>query len=269
MWPGLRLFISGGVALSSYRALLEAELGPTVGFVETYGASEGFFSYQDDPTNPAMRLALDRDVFFEFVPFEALDTPAAPRLTVGEVEVGVRYVPFVTTRSGLWAYGVGDVLRFTEVGAHPRIVVAGRTREVLDRYGEAVHAEEARAALEAACTGAGVHALDFHVTSLQTAATPRHRWLVELSASPANGHRFVQTLDAHLRGLNRHYAIRRESSAFLLPEVVILPVGTFRQWLAATRTRLGVQTKVPRLSEDGKAAQALLALAGDAATSLL
>jgi hypothetical protein len=268
VWPNLRLFVSGGVALSSYRPLLREEIGGGVDFVETYGASEGFFAYQDRLADPAMRLVVDRDVFFEFVPFDALGTPDPPRLTVDQVRTGVRYVPYVSTRSGLWAYGVGDVIRFTEVTPHPKIVVAGRTREVLDRYGEAVHVEEARAALEAACRATGVHALDFHVASMHEGAIPHHRWLVELSRTPADGARFVQTLDAHLRGVNRHYTIRRDAGAFRLPEVVVLPEGTFRRWLAATRARVGAQTKVPRLREDGATAEALLAVAGDAATPL-
>jgi len=233
-----------------------------------YGASEGFFSYQDKLGDPAMRLVIDRDLFFEFVPFDSYGTAQPPRLSIEEVQVGVRYVPYVSTRSGLWAYGVGDVIRFTEVTPHPKILVVGRTREVLDRYGEAVHVEEARAALETACRATGVHALDFHVASVQESTIPHHRWLVELSELPADRARFVQALDAHLRSVNRHYAIRRDAGAFRVPEIIALPEGTFRRWLVSTRGRVGAQTKVPRLREDGAAAKDILALADDSATAL-
>lgn len=263
VWPNLQVFVSGGVALSSYRAPLADEIGRAVDFVETYGASEGFFSYQDDLADPAMRLDVRNGVFFEFVPFERLGEPDPPRFSIGEVEVGVRYAPFVSTLSGLWAYGVGDVVRFTHLDP-PRLLIVGRTREVLDRYGEAVHGEEARAAFEAACAATGARGADFHVSPVVRGGVPGHRWLCEFAAAPDDAGRFADVLDRHLVAINRHYAIRREAGAFRPPEVVALPEGHFLRWMQATRSRVGAQSKVPRLRDDGEVADALLALLGGA-----
>ena len=59
VWPNLQLFIAGGVPLRSYRDLLEAKIGKDIDFIETYGASEGFFSFQDELDDPAMLLHLE------------------------------------------------------------------------------------------------------------------------------------------------------------------------------------------------------------------
>ncbi|WP_243664968.1 GH3 family domain-containing protein, partial [Rhodothermus marinus] len=151
VWPNLQVFISGGVALSSYRTLLEELIGePAPDFVETYGASEGFFAFQSTLDDPAMLLHLDNGIFYEFVPLEARHRPDPPRHTIATVEPGVRYALYVTTCSGLWSYAMRDVVRFTQTDP-PRLVVAGRTGEMLDLYGEAVFGDEARAALEEAC----------------------------------------------------------------------------------------------------------------------
>ena len=135
LWPGLRMFVSGGVPLRSYRTFLEETIGlPHLDFAESYGASEGFFSFQNGE-DPAMLLHLNNGVFFEFVRMDEMDQPDPRRYVIGEVETGVRYALFVTTCSGLWSYGIGDVVRFTETAPY-RILVAGRTNEMIDLYGE-------------------------------------------------------------------------------------------------------------------------------------
>src|SRR5690606_9237380 len=134
VWPNLQVFISGGVALSSYRDLLAETIGkPDLHFIETYGASEGFFSFQDRVDDPSMLVHLDNGIFYEFIRMDDLHDPSPRRLTIEQVEPDVRYALFVTTCSGFWSYGVGDVVRFTSVHPH-RIVVAGRTIEMIDKY---------------------------------------------------------------------------------------------------------------------------------------
>lgn len=262
VWPNLQVFISGGVALSSYRALLEETIGlPHLQFIETYGASEGFFSFQNLVDDPAMLLHLKNGVFFEFIRMDEIGTSNPRRYTIGEVETGVRYGLFVTTCSGLWAYGVGDVIRFTSTNPY-KIVVAGRTSEMLDKYGEAVFGEEARAALHAACERTGARVRDFHVAPrpVELNRLPSHQWLIEFEQKPPSMEVFAEAIDEHLIGVNRHYQIRREARAFDAPEIVALPAGAFYAWLKATKDRVSGQTKVPRMSEERSIADGVLAL---------
>ena len=262
VWPNLQVFISGGVALSSYRDLLRETIGdPEPDFLETYGASEGFFSFQDRLDDPSMLLHLDNGVFYEFVRMDEIAEENPRRYTIGEVEEDVRYGLYVTTCSGLWSYGVGDVVRFTSTDPH-RILVAGRTSEMIDKYGEAVFGEEVRAALQFACDRTGARVRDFHVAPrpAELNLLPSHQWLVEFDQKPSGSELFAEAIDEYLSGVNRHYQIRREAGAFDRPEIVDLPSGTFYAWLKATKGRVSGQTKVPRMSEERAVAEGVLSL---------
>jgi hypothetical protein len=264
VWPNLRLFISGGVALSSYREMLADLIGlpDQMHFLETYGASEGFFALQDDLGDPAMLVHAGNGVFYEFVPVDDYGASDPTRLTLGEVETGQRYALHVSTCSGLWAYDVGDVVRFTQTDP-PRIKVAGRTSSMLDGYGEAVFAEEAREALRRACREAGGAVRDFHVAPVESGDLPAHQWLVEFEQAPTDRDHFAGVIDRYLQDVNRHYQIRRDARAFGPPEIEALPEGTFRRWLDATNERVSAQTKVPRLSEARTVADHILRIVGN------
>jgi hypothetical protein len=147
-----------------------------------------------------------------------LRTRILRRLHIGEVEPDVRYALYVSTCSGLWAYGVGDVLRFSSTSPH-RIFVAGRTSEMVDRFGEAVFGEEARAALRAACELTGARVRDFHIApSLpQQDVLAAHEWLIEFETPPGDLESSPMSIDEHLQRVNRHYQIRREARSFDLP----------------------------------------------------
>lgn len=255
VWPNLRLFISGGVALEAYREALPADVGPGVRYLETYGASEGFFSYQKNLDDPAMHLDVRAGIVVEFLP----ESGSGPRISLEDVQVGVRYIPVVTSCSGLWAYPVGDVLTFTSVRPY-RLRVVGRTAEVLDRYGEAVYAADVEAALAEACRVAGGHLANYHVSSRFNTLLQRpvHAWYVAFVDLPPSPSAWIAAADATLRARNRHYAIRRDSGAMLHPELHPVPAEAFVRALNALRSRVGMQTKVPRLQETATFAEALL-----------
>ena len=261
VWPHFHLYISGAVALSSYQSVIEEIVGnPRLDFLETYGASEGFFSYQDDIQDPSMLLHLDNGVFFEFVRMDELGSPTARRYTIANVETNVRYAPYLTTCSGLYAYKLGDVVRFTNTAPH-KIVVAGRTAEMLDGYGEAVSGEDARLAIEAACAQTNAQLKDYHIAPrlIMPGRLPAHEWFVEFEREPKSPDKFTRVLDEKLSTINRHYYIRREANALDPPELIKLPAGTFAAWLNATREIVSGQTKVPRMREDRTIADRLSA----------
>jgi hypothetical protein len=215
-----------------------------------------------------MLLHLDNGLFYEFVPLDELGDADARRCTIADVEPGVRYALYVTSCSGLWSYGVGDVVRFTQTFPH-KIEVAGRTSEMIDKYGEALFSEEARQGLRAACEATGARFTDFHVAPYAEGRTPGHQWLVEFKTRPDALDAFARTIDDYLQDVNRHYQIRREARAFAAPRVTALPEGTFYDWMKKTRGSVSGQSKVPRLSETRDVADAVLDVAGrQAATAM-
>ena len=261
VWPNLQVFISGGVALRSYRDLLRTQIGGDIDFIETYGASEGFFSFQNDLSDPSMLLHLDNGLFFEFVRMDEIRDDNPRRYTVADVETGVRYALYITSCSGLWSYSVGDVIRFTQT-APPKITVAGRTSEMIDKYGEAVFGDEARAALRHACDATGAHVKDYHVSPRAESSgshdRPGHEWLVEFTHPPDDVEAFADEIDRYLQDVNRHYQIRRNADAFAAPTICSLPRGAFYTWLQESRDNISGQTKVPRMSEDRSVADGVL-----------
>ena len=261
VWPNLQVLISGGVALRSYRDLIEEKIGHDIDFMETYGASEGFFSFQDELDDPSMLLHLDNGVFYEFVPLDERGDDDPTRHTIADVEPGVRYSLHVTSCSGLWAYEVGDVIRFTQTVPH-KITVAGRTSDMIDEYGEAIYGDEVRAALKSACEATGAHVTDYHVAPRRSTngEQPGHEWLIEFEQAPTDLDAFERALDDHLQEVNRHYCIRREGDALDGPHVSALPEGAFYDWLQASKDEISGQTKVPRMSDNRDVADGVLAV---------
>jgi hypothetical protein len=257
VWPRLQVFFSGGVALRSYRSILEGYLGEDVDFIESYSASEGFFAFQDDVNDPDLLLHVDSGVFYEFVRLGDLDQDRPRRYTVADVEVGVDYALFVSTCSGLWGYGVGDVVRFTSTSP-PRLRVVGRTVAILDEYGEALHADEIEQALATANRVTRAQCLHYHITYAPlTGPTPQHEWLLEFKIQPEDRDAFAAVCDRYLQEHNRHYRIRREPGVLAAPALTVLPAGSCLAYLRRTRKRLGAQTKLLPLSPQRDVADGL------------
>lgn len=262
LWPNLRVFFSSGVPLSSYRNLLDRYLDKSgVHYLELYTASEGFFAFQDRLGADDMLLHLDSGVYYEFVPCEDLGVPSPTRLALADVECGRRYALYVTTCAGLFAYAMRDLVEFTSTSPH-RIRVVGRTTEMLDNYGEALFADEAREALGIASSLHGANVAHCHVSAVEpddSDKLPRHEWLIEFVNEPDDCEAFRNTLDALICTANRHYEIRRQARSLHQLRMVALPRGTFDRWLRRARKSVGAQTKVPFMSPNRTIASEILA----------
>ena len=238
LWPNLCLLVCGGVKLANYRPHLEKLLNkPDVDFIETYGASEGYFAFTDDLQRDDMKLVTYNDIFYEFIP-EPLPDPDSMSIQetvpLWDVKPNTPYAIIVTTNSGLWRYALNDIVSFTQTDP-PRINVMGRVSEMLDDYGEALYAYEAEQALDEA-----VAALEIDIGTFTVAASlqdqhsvPRHFWFVQ-TTDPTHRDtldRLAKKLDERLVEQNRHYAIRRESEALGLPVVYSIDQQQINLWL--------------------------------------
>ena len=69
VYPDLELLVHGGVAWAPYRERFAALLdGTRAETREVYPASEGFFGVADAAAGGGLRLLLDNEIFYEFVP---------------------------------------------------------------------------------------------------------------------------------------------------------------------------------------------------------
>ena len=137
VWPNLELFMHGGVNFAPYKqAFQELIPDPSMNYVETYNASEGFFGIQDEVGSSEMLLMLDYGIFYEFIPMETFDGVNSKEIhSLAEVKKGVNYAMVITTNAGLWRYIIGDTIQFTNLKPF-RFRITGRTRSFINAFGE-------------------------------------------------------------------------------------------------------------------------------------
>ncbi|WP_237216174.1 GH3 family domain-containing protein [Falsiroseomonas oryziterrae] len=258
-FPNLELLIHGGVAWAPYRDRLAPFLPRGCATREVYPASEGFVAIQDRGEGEGMRLVLDRGCFFEFVPVAELDAPNPTRHWAATIETGIDYAVVVSSNAGLFAYVLGDVVRFLD-RAPPRLLVTGRTAWMLSAFGEHVTGEEITRALDRAAAETRATLGEWCCGPEFVGELGRHRLVVESADTAAV--RLGPAFDAALLGLNEDYAAHRQGGQMLPPVVDVVPPGRFNDWMRA-QGKAGGQHKVPRVIADpARFAQATAGLTG-------
>jgi hypothetical protein len=261
VWPNLEVYFHGGISFEPYRDQYKT-LIPSDGmhYMETYNASEGFFGIQDDPADTALLLMPDYGIFYEFVPLNELESSDPAALPLEGVETGVNYAMVITTCGGLWRYIIGDTIRFTSVYPH-KFVISGRTKHYINAFGEELMVNNADRALSLTCreTGAKVREYTAAPLFMLNKAQGLHEWFIEFEKMPPSIPDFAALLDRHLQELNSDYEAKRYREISLQPlKITVAREGVFYDWLKQ-KGKLGGQHKIPRLSNDRKQIEELLA----------
>jgi hypothetical protein len=257
--PNLSLFVYGGVNFEPYRANLEKLVGQRLPSLETFPASEGFIAFQDTVEHQGLLLNVDSGIFFEFVPADRLHEPHPPRLSLGEVELGVNYALIIHNNAGLWGYNIGDTVEFVSLSPY-RLRVTGRVKHFISAFGEHVIGKEVEQAMLLACEQTGARLVEFTVApqvNPPSGGQPYHEWLVEFDAPPVDMRRFAELLDRSMQEQNIYY--RDLIAGHILRPLVVTPLrrDAFRL-LMKEKGKLGGQNKVPRLSDHRELADGLL-----------
>ncbi|MEI7670336.1 MAG: GH3 auxin-responsive promoter family protein, partial [Pseudomonadota bacterium] len=143
IWPGLELYIHGGVSFTPYRDQFKTLAGDSsVKFVETYNASEGFFAFQDNGEETGMLLHTNAGILYEFIPQSDWHKEHPETLILHEVKANENYAMVISTNAGLWRYKIGDTVRFTSINPY-RIVVSGRVKHFINAFVEEVIVDNA------------------------------------------------------------------------------------------------------------------------------
>lgn len=252
LFPNLQLVITGGVNFEPYREKMNELLGRSVDTIQTFPASEGFFAFQDDYTKEGLLLLTNHGIFYEFVPLETYGKPDAQRLTLKDVELHKDYALILTTNSGLWAYSIGDVVRFISKDPY-RILVSGRTKHFTSAFGEHVIAFEVEEAMKATVEKFPAQITEFHLAPQVNPAEglPYHEWFIEFEKEPADMEAFRINLDEEMRRRNTYYDDLIAGN-ILKPLVISrLEKNAFHEY-AKSEGKLGGQNKIPRLANDRK-----------------
>lgn len=252
LFPNLQLIVTGGVNYEPYREKMEELLGGKVDIVQTFPASEGFFAFQDDYTKEGLLLLTNHGIFYEFIPLEEYGKPNAKRLTLKEVELNKDYALILTTNSGLWAYSIGDVVRFINKKPY-RILVSGRTKHFTSAFGEHVIGYEVEEAMKATLEKHPAQITEFHLAPEVNPkeGLPYHEWFIEFEKEPSNLEEFRQELDNQLRKRNTYYDDLISGNILQTLKISRLKKNAFQEY-AKSQGKLGGQNKIPRLANDRK-----------------
>lgn len=257
LFPNLQLIVTGGVNYEPYRDKMEDLLGGTVDIIQTFPASEGFFAFQDDYTKEGLLLLTNHGIFYEFTPLEEYGKPNARRLTLKDIELNKDYALILTTNSGLWAYSIGDVVRFIDKAPY-RVLVSGRTKHYTSAFGEHVIAFEVEEALKATLEKHAAQITEFHLAPQVNPkeGLPYHEWLIEFEKEPEDIERFRSELDLQLRSRNTYYEDLISGNILQKLKISKLKKNAFHEY-AKSQGKLGGQNKTPRLANDRNVANLL------------
>jgi len=206
-------------------------------------------------------LMLDYGIYYEFMPVDQIGLPDPKTVSLGDVELNTNYALIISTSGGLWRYMIGDTIKFTTL--YPfRIQITGRTKHFMNAFGEEVTVDNADKALHLACEKSGALINEYSAAPVYISgdSSGAHEWLIEFEKQPTSIEYFTEMLDNALKSINSDYEAKRYHNMVLqLPIVRSIPKGSFYKWLA-TKNKLGGQYKVPRLSNDRKLMDEVLAI---------
>jgi hypothetical protein len=258
LWPNLRVLFGGGVAAAPYLPVIRDLVGRgDVALVDTYNATEGgVYASSDFSGAPGLLMLPHRGTFFEFVSLADREAARPPRVPLWAVECDKAYSIVVTTSSGLYAYELGDIVRFTSLSPL-RIEFMGRLSGCLSVTQELTTHVEIERAVAHAVASVPCTTLDFGAAAdvgADSSAKSRYVLFVEFQdgAAPADMSAFAAAFDEGLCQENRVYREhRRDEVALLSARVVPLSSGGARRFLEEV-TGGNVQGKFPRIIDDTK-----------------
>ena len=256
IWPNLTVYASGGVAFETYRKDFEKICKTPLTIMDTYLASEGFFSYSANPDSMDMRLALFHGYFYEFIPFDErgvddygqlIDDPVT--FTIDEVETDQDYVLIISTCAGAWRYMIGDTIKFTSLDP-PTIRITGRTKFFLNVVGSQLSEEKMDEAVLTVSNDLGITVNEYCVAAMQNQDDDYlHQWIV-VSENEIDEKLFMERLDKTLKEVNKNYGVAR-NKALKDIDVKAISKDQYHGFLEANKKK-GGQVKTPKVMSKEK-----------------
>jgi hypothetical protein len=257
LFPQFSVMVQGGVNFKPYKAKLYESIGRKIDCIELFPASEGFFAFQDSQTEAGLLLNTNSGIFYEFVPVSEVFNEQPTRLSLADVQVGANYALIISNNAGLWAYNIGDTVKFVSTKPY-RLMVSGRIKHYISAFGEHVIGEEVEYALMKAAGEEGAKIIEFTVAPMieQGKGKSYHEWFIEFEKSPQNINAFAEKIDDNLREKNVYYDDLISGNILQKLRITQVRKNGFIDYMKSIG-KLGGQNKLPRLSNDRKIAEGL------------
>ena len=259
VFPNLKMIMMGGVNFEPYRKTFSDLIGREIDYVELYPASEGFIAYQDNYTQKGLLLNTDGGIFYEFIPVAEFYDENPTRLSIEQVKLDRDYAIILSTNAGLWAYAIGDTVRFVSLSPY-RVIVSGRVAHFTSAFGEHVIAKEVEQAMQIALerqpeTRIREFTVAPQVNPLE-AELPYHEWFIEFIIPPNNEPMFQLDLETQMLDQNSYYKDLIDGKILQPLKIRKVEPNAFVNYMKSIG-KLGEQNKPPRLSNDRKMATEL------------
>lgn len=257
IFPNFSVMVQGGVNFEPYKAKLLASIGKPIDTIELFPASEGFFAFQDNYKEQGLLLNTNSGIFYEFIPASQIFDNNPIRLSLKDVQIGENYALIISNNAGLWAYNIGDTVKFISINPY-KIIVSGRIKHFISAFGEHVIAEEVEYALLKVADEKNIKIVEFTVAPLisQTKGKSFHEWFIEFENLPADLKSFAKNVDDNLRIKNVYYNDLVAGNILEPLKISVIQKNGFINYMKSIG-KLGGQNKVPRLSNDRKLADEL------------
>ncbi|HEY5371236.1 MAG TPA: GH3 auxin-responsive promoter family protein [Hanamia sp.] len=257
IFPDFSVMVQGGVNFEPYKAKLFESIGKKIDTIELYPASEGFFAFQDSQTENGLLLNTDSGIFYEFIPVEEISNENPTRLSLKDIELNKNYALIISSNAGLWAYNLGDTIKFVSKNPY-RILVTGRVKHFISAFGEHVIGEEVEEALQTAAETENIKITEFTVAPniSNTDAKSFHEWYIEFENVPHDLKEFAKKVDMNLRKENVYYDDLIKGNILQPLKIRVVQKNGFINYMKSVG-KLGGQNKVPRLSNDHELATEL------------
>ena len=250
IWPNLAFYVHGGVALEPYKKGFNRLLGKPITYIETYLASEGFLAYQSRQNAKGLKLALNNNIFFEFVPFDhnnfdmngdMVEKPKA--LLIHEVELNKNYALLISTNAGTWRYLIGDTIQFVDL-EKSEIIITGRTKHFLSLVGEHLSVDNMNKAINLVSDELNISIGEFTVAGVPHGTFFAHHWYIATD-DKVDAEVLATKIDEKLKELNDDYEVERKHA---LKDVLVdvLSEETFMNFMKS-KGKVGGQHKFPRV----------------------
>lgn len=250
IWPNLSFYVHGGVAMEPYKKGFEKLLGKPITYIETYLASEGFLAYQNRQSAKGMHLALNNNIFFEFVPFDDKNFDSEGNMMenpetfmLHEIEENRDYAILISTNAGTWRYAIGDTVRLVDK-ERSEIIITGRTKHFLSLVGEHLSVDNMNKAIEMASEELNICIPEFTVAGIPHGNFFAHHWYVATDDA-VDEKQLAKLIDEKIKLLNDDYEVERKHA---LKEifVTVLSEKVFLDFMAS-KGKVGGQHKFPRV----------------------
>ena len=170
--------------------------------------------------------------YFEFTRVEDMDNPNPRFYQLDELEVGKRYLIYVTTYAGLYRYNMNDMIEVTgHYKSIPTIQFIQKVNGIISMTGEKLHERQFIEAVKNAEKETGISTKFFvGFADLELSTYRIYVEFADQDTTQETADSFGKVIDKHLKAINCEYESKRDSFRIKDPVIHMLQKESFETY---------------------------------------